>query len=292
MTTLITGAAGFLGSALVEHFRERGVPVCGTGRNPKPGLIAVGEIDGSSNWRQALRRVQTVVHCAGIAHSKAQPADYQRVNVDGTMNLARQAVEAGVSRFIFISSIGVNGGETWDRTFTAKDPPNPQKPYASSKLAAERGLQKLAAETGFEVIIIRPPLIVGPGAKGNIALLAKLVRLGIPTPFGLTRNRRDVVSFPVLCSLIEKCTTAPVQGQTFLVSDGRALSVRELIDWVAAINGCKAPIHLPVPLGFLKLALTLAGLGALRSQLLGDIEIDAEPARRLIGAPEPPRAAP
>lgn len=269
---LVTGATGFLGAALMAHFRRADAPVTGTSRCPRQGLIAVGEIDAATDWRPALKPGQAVIHCAGLAHTNAQPADYQRVNVAGTLNLARQAAEAGVTRFVFISSIHVNGTKTVGQPFTAKDRPHPRKPYAVSKLRAEDGLKLLSEETGLEVVIIRPPLIVGPGGKGNVALLAKLVRLGLPTPFGLPRNRRDVVSLSVLCRLVETCMTTPVAGQTILASDGAPLSTRDLIDRVAGDHGLRKPVHLPVPVWLLGALMP----GGLRSQLLGDLEIGSQ----------------
>lgn len=281
MAVLVTGATGFVGAALVDHLRAAGRSVTGTSRAQASGLLKVGEIDGATDWRTALRGVRAVVHCAGIAHSNAGADDYQRVNVEGSLNLARQAATAGVRRFVFISSAGVHGDGPGP--FTADTPPNPRKPYAESKVRAEDGLRAVAAETGMELVIIRPPLVTGPGVKGNLALLAKLVRTGLPTPFGLTRNRRDVVSLPVLCRVIEACITAPVAGQTFLVSDRRPLSTREMVDRVAEDHGLRKPLHLPVPTWLLGAALGLAGMKEQRSQLLGDLEVDAEPARRLIG---------
>lgn len=280
MTILITGATGFLGSALVEYFRDRGHSVRGTSRNIAPGLVRVGELNGSTDWRVALEGVRTVIHCAGLAHTKAEAADFQRINVDGTLRLAREAIKAGVTRFVFISSIGVNGDRTTDKPFTADDTPRPVKPYAASKLRAEEGLRALAKETGLELVIIRPPLIFGPGGRGNVALLAKVVKLGLPTPFGLTRNRRDVVSLSVLCRFVERAALSPVEDTILLASDGRPLSTRELLDKVAADNGRRKPLHLPVPVWLLSAAMSLVGLKEQRSQLLGNLEVDSGRAGR------------
>ena len=283
MDVLVTGATGFLGAALSEHLRARDHAVTAASRTPREGLIPVGDIGCETDWRPALKPGQVLVHCAGIAHMKASPRDYWRVNVAGTLRLARQAAEVGAARFIFISSIGVNGDRTHGRPFSAKDRPRPRGPYAESKLQAEDGLRRLAGATGLELVVIRPPLIVGLGAKANVALLAKAVRLGLPTPFGLVRNRRDVVSLSVLCRQIEACLTAPVAGRTFLAGDGEAVSTRRLIDRVADIQDLRRPLHLPVPVWLISITLPALGMAAQRVQLLGDLEVDSGPIRRLAG---------
>lgn len=278
---LVTGATGFLGRAVVGRLETRGRPVrAAVRRDAGPGAVAVGDISPETDWSEALRGVDTVVHCAARAHvlkdTAADPlARFRAVNVDATAALARQAIQAGVRRFVFISSIGVNGAETQGTPFRHDDPPRPHSPYAVSKHEAEQGLKRIAAETGLQVVIIRPPLIVGPDPKGNLATLNRLIARGLPLPFGLaTKNRRDLVSRDVLVDLIETVIDHPAAaGQTFLVSDGAAISTRVLLERMAAAQGRSLTL-LPVPPALLAVPLKLMGRGAMASQLFGDLEVD------------------
>ena len=301
----MTGATGFLGRALVERLARDGYPVRAAVRRDPGGLpagvipVVVGDLSGTSDWSAALTGVDCVVHCAARAHvlreTAADPlAEFRRVNTEGAIALGRQAAEAGVRRLVFISSIGVNGAETHGRPFSAADEPAPHSPYAVSKLEAEQGLAALAARTALEVVIIRPPLVAGPDPKGNLGTLRRVIRRGLPLPFGLvTRNRRDLVSRDVLCDLIETCLDHPAAaGRTFLVSDGRPVSTRALLETLAAAEGRKARL-LPAPPALLSLLLGLLGKTSLRSQLLGDLEVDIAPTREALGwSPEPASSLP
>ena len=288
-TVLVTGATGFLGKAVVERLIASGRSVRGAVRaDPGPGQTAVGDLSDATDWREALTDVDAVVHCAARAHVlKETAADplplFRAVNTEATLALARQAAAAGVRRFIFISSIGVNGSETHGAPFRHDDPARPHSPYAVSKHEAELGLHAIAAETGLEVVILRPPLITGPEPKGNLATLNKVIAKGLPLPFGLvTKNRRDLVSRAALCDLIDAVIDAPAAaGQTFLVSDGAPVSTRALLEQMAAAQGRSITL-LPVPPALLALPLKLLGKGAMASQLFGDLEVDIAHTRQTL----------
>jgi UDP-glucose 4-epimerase len=302
---LVTGATGFLGRALVGRLARDGHSVRAAVRRDSGGWpagvtpVAVGDLGGATDWSAALEGVDCIVHCAARAHvlreTAADPlAEFRRVNTEGAIALGRQAAEAGVRRLVFISSIGVNGSETRGRPFTAADEPVPHSPYAVSKLEAEQGLAAIAARTPLELVTIRPPLVIGPDPKGNLATLRRAIRRGLPLPFGLvTRNRRDLVSLEVLCDLIETCLDHPAAaGRTFLVSDGRPLSTRALLEALAAADGREARL-LPAPPALLSLLLGLVGKTSLRSQLLGDLEVDITATRAALGwSPQPVSSLP
>lgn len=290
MTILVTGATGFLGRAVAAHLIARGRSVrAAVRRDPGPGAIVVGDLSADTDWSAALAGVDTVVHCAARAHVLNETSDnplaqFRAVNTEATVALAQQTAAAGARRFVFISSIGVNGSETHGTPFRHDDPPHPHSPYAVSKHEAELGLHAVAAETGLEVVVIRPPLITGPDPKGNLATLNRVIAKGLPLPFGLvTKNRRDLVSRDTLCGLIEAAIDHPAAaGQTFLVSDGAPISTRVLLEQMAAAQGRSITL-LPVPPALLTLPLKLLGKGAMASQLFGDLEVDIAHTRQTLG---------
>jgi len=202
-------------------------------------------------------------------------AEYRKVNVEGTLNLARHAVAAGVQRFIFISSIKVNGEATVNGSaFGADDKPAPEDAYGLSKLEAEQGLMDIAAKTGMEVVIIRPPLIYGPGVKGNFASMIKLVEKGLPLPLGAIHNQRSLVGIDNLIDLIIRCIDHPAAAnQVFLAGDGEDLSTTELLRGVGKAMGQPARL-VPVPEGLLQFGATLLGKKAMAQRLLGSLQID------------------
>jgi nucleoside-diphosphate-sugar epimerase len=211
-------------------------------------------------------------------------AEYRKVNVDGTLNLVRQAAEAGVRRFIFISTIKVNGEQTLlSKLFTAEDTPAPEDAYGISKMEAEQGLQALAAETGMEVVIIRPPLVYGPGAKGNFASMIKLIEKGLPLPLGAIHNKRSLVALDNLIDLIITCIDHPAAAnQVFLAGDDEDLSTTELLQGVARAMGKPARL-VPVPVGLLMFGATVVGKKAMAQRLLGSLQVDISKARNLLG---------
>lgn len=257
MRCLITGAAGFVGGPLVE--RLHGERICELAVTTRSAAASFPtsvrhfpiEITSETDWTAVLEGIDVIVHLAARVHimndRAADPlAEFRRINTAATLNLAEQAARAGVKRFVFISSIKVNGEEN-DRPFRHDDTPMPIDPYGISKLETEIGLHEIAARTGMEVVVIRPPLVYGPGARGNFALLVGLVRKKIPLPFGSLKNRRTLVALPNLVDLIITGMKHPgAAGQTFLAGDGVDLSTPGLIEGIAAGLGVK-PMLLPFP---------------------------------------------
>ena len=282
---LVTGATGFVGGQLIRRLADQpSIAVRGAVRatpaGDHPGLIAVGEINGDTDWSEALQGQSVVVHTAARAHimddTAADPLiEFRSVNVTGTLNLARQAAAAGVGRFVFISSIKVNGEQTpLDACFMADDAPAPEDPYGVSKWEAEQGLQKLARETGMEVVIIRPPLVYGPGVKGNFANMIKVIGRSLPLPLGAVHNKRSLVALDNLVDLIITCIAHPgAANQTFLVSDGEDLSTTQLLEGVADAMG-KPSRLIPVPASILQFGATLLGKKAVAQRLLGSLQVD------------------
>jgi len=242
--------------------------------------VVVGDLGPDTDWSSALEGVDAVVHLAARVHVMDEEAEdplaeFRRVNVAGTDNLARQAAEAGVKRLVFLSSIKVNGEVTQPgNPFTVEDAPAPQDPYAVSKFEAEEALRRVEKETGLEVVIIRPPLVYGPEVKGNFLRLIQLVQKGYPLPLGRVNNKRSLVALDNLVDLILTCLDHPgAAGQTFLVSDGEDLSTPELVRKIARAMG-KKPRLVPVPLVMLRLAGRITGKSAEVERLVGSLQVD------------------
>ena len=292
---LVTGGNGFVGKALAASALSKGCAVRVSSRQkltaPKSQIeyCQVGDLGPATDWSAALQEVDAVLHCAGRAHVMADTAvdpltAFRTVNVAGTLNLARQALEAGVKRFVFISSIGVNGSQTTlGNPFSAADKPNPHNAYALSKWEAEQGLLRIAEETGMEVVIIRPPLVYGCGAPGNFAALMRAVQRGWPLPLGAVHNQRSLVALDNLVDFIVTCITHPqAANQIFLVSDGEDLSTTELIRGMARAAGVPARL-LPVPVWALQAGAKLLGKGDAVQRLCGNLQVDISKARELLG---------
>ena len=295
---LLTGATGFVGRAvlrlLCKHESHK-VTVALRSADDFDCCTAhvIGELSSSIDWTTALSNQQVVIHLAALTHiikdgESEQLAEYRRVNVDGTLNLARQAAVAGVKRFIFISSIKVNGEQTpMGLPFSADDIPAPEDAYGISKLEAELGLQQLASKNGMEVVIIRPPLVYGPGVKGNFATIIKLVARGLPLPLGSIHNQRSLVAVDNLVDLIITCVDHPAAAnQVFLAGDGHDLSSTELLRGVARAMG--EPTRLfPIPQSMLMFGARLLGKSGVAQRLLGSLQVDISKARDLLNW-EPP----
>ncbi|PST18252.1 UDP-glucose 4-epimerase [Rhizobium sp. JAB6] len=286
---LVTGATGFVGQALCAELSRRRMDYRPVSRSPRPGFVAIGAMDSDTDWSDALAGVEVVMHLAARVHVMNESADdplaaFRAVNVDATINLARQAGAAGVRRFIFLSSIKVNGEGTADgKPFTPTDVPHPEDAYGRSKLEAEEALLVISAETGMEVVIIRPPLIYGPGVKANFATLMRWAARPFPWPFGAVRNRRSLVYVGNLVDFMLLCASHPAVGnRVFLVSDGEDLSIGQLISKLSLAAGRKAWM-LPVPPALLEGLAAFLGRRAAAQRLLGSLQIDIGETRALTG---------
>jgi UDP-glucose 4-epimerase len=291
---LVTGATGFVGTNLAARLVEAGrFFVRAAVRRESDELptdverTVVGDLTPVTVWQPALAGAAAVVHLAARVHvmrdSAADPlAEFRRVNVAVTLNLARQAAAWGVKRFVFLSSVKVNG-ESGSVIYRETDLPAPKDAYGISKYEAERGLREIATETGMDVVIIRPPLVYGPGVKANFLALMRVVARGIPLPLGAIDNRRSLVALDNLLDLIVTCIDHPAAAnQTFLVSDGEDLSTTELIRRLARAMDRPARL-IPVPTTVLMAGATLLGKREVATRLCGSLQVDITKARELLG---------
>jgi nucleoside-diphosphate-sugar epimerase len=296
---LVTGANGFVGSALCSEFLSRKLIFKGAVRQKNLPLVSkvstntfsVGDINGSTDWSSRLVGVDCIVHTASLAHAmhKKESKDlaaYRSVNIEGTRQLAEQAAAMGVKRFVYISSIKVNGESTNGRRgkhfssdkaikkYTFMDIPAPEDIYGKSKWKAEQVLWKVSAKTGLEVVVVRPPLVYGPGVNGNLSRLLGLVSVGLPLPLGLVQNQRSLIGLDNLIDVIIRCIDHPkAAGQTFLVSDGNDLSTPDLLRQMSLSMG-NSMRFLPVPVSMLRLAGRILGKQPEIDRLTGSLQID------------------
>jgi nucleoside-diphosphate-sugar epimerase len=294
MKFLITGANGFVGRALCAEILRQGQSVRAAVRSAgipfeKVELTEVGAIDGHTDWSDALLSVDVVIHLAARVHvmkdTAADPLDeFLKVNLYGTSNLAQQAARAGVKRFVYVSSIKVNGEQTTEaQTFAESDEPDPQDPYAISKWRAEQDLFRIAQQTGMEIVIVRPPLVYGPGVKGNFISLMAAIDRGIPLPLAGVCNARSLIYVGNLVDVLITCAEHPAAaGQTYLISDGEAVSSATLIAKIA--HSLARSIRLfYFPPGVLRAMAAVLGRAEQVDRLFGSLRVKDEKIRAELG---------
>jgi nucleoside-diphosphate-sugar epimerase len=290
---LITGASGFVGRAVCARAERLGIPARGAWRGngapPAGELARVGDLAAQTDWREALRGVSAVIHLAARVHVMHEAADdplaaFRAVNVAGSVRLARQAAECGVRRLVYVSTVKVHGESTPPGAkFTESDPPAPADAYGISKWEAERALREIDEESGLEIVAVRPPLVYGPGAKGNFAALLAALRRGWPLPLASVGNARSLVGVENLADALLRCAAHPAAaGRTYLVADGEDLSTPELARRLARAMGRPARLW-PCPPGALRFLAALAGQAPKADRLLGSLCVDAGRIRRELG---------
>ena len=305
MNILVTGATGFVGQAVITELLRQEHNVVASVRKQSADLplkikqVNTGELSPATNWHDVVSSVEVVIHLAARVHvmddDLSDPlTEFRRVNTEATLNLAKQAVMAGVKRFIFISSIKVNGEMTGAASpypeeegikerFTENDSFVPIDPYGLSKYEAEQGLLALAKDTGMEVVIIRPPLVYGPGVRANFASMVRWVNKGVPLPLGAVHNQRSLIALDNLVSFISHCIDHPkAANEVFLISDGEDVSTTELLQKVAKALGKKSRL-IPVPVGLMTFAAKLIGKSDVANRLFGSLQVDSSKARNLLG---------
>lgn len=294
MKILVTGASGFVGNFVCTELSRLNHNVVRTYRAQQDipfGMksVFINSLENDVNWSNALEAVDIVIHLAARVHVMHEfvidpLAEFRKVNVKGTLLLAIQSAKAGIKRFIFISSVKVNGELTsLGKPFTENDPVNPQDAYALSKFEAEQGLLKIAQQTGMQVVIIRPPLVYGPGVKANFASMIRTLKRRLPLPFGKIYNKRSFLYIDNLVSLIVRCIDHPAAAnQIFLISDGVDLSTTELLLECAGALGVKAKL-LPIPQRWIEVGAKLVGRHNMVQRLCGNLQVDISKANDLLG---------
>lgn len=292
---LVTGASGFVGNAVVAQLEllssysvRSAVRRADALARQKNASVVVCDLAPSTDWTPALTGVNIVVHTAARVHSMAEQAndcldDFRQINVEGTLNLARQAARAGVRRFIFISSVKVMGEQsTLGHPFSEEDHYAPQSAYALSKMEAEQGLRAISCESTMEIVITRAPMVYGPGARANFMALVHAVERGIPLPFGIVRNCRSFVALDNLVNFVLVCLEhSRAANQTFMISDAEDLSTPELVRRVgSALN--KSVRLLPVPVSLLYVGATLLRKRDIYQRICGNLQVDISKAQCLL----------
>lgn len=291
MRVLVTGATGFVGRALCLSLSRAGHEVLAATRNPNPNpntnglpegthVHTIGDIGPKTDWSDALSEANAVIHLAARAHimkdTAADPSvTFNRINADGTARLAQAAAAAGIKRFVYLSTVKVMGDHS-DTPFKETDTPQPKNVYGESKLAGERALTEAAKDTSLEPVILRPPLVYGPGVKANFLTLIKLCQMAPPLPFAAVQNRRSIIYMGNLVDALLLCLTAKeAAGETYFVCDNEDLSTPDLIRHIATALGRPARLF-PVPTGFLRLAGTITGKSQTITTLLSDLQVSDE----------------
>ena len=292
MKILVTGSTGFVGSRVVELARERDwavIPVVRKQIEPLTNSLVIPSIDASTDWSGAFEGVDCVVHCAARVHQMNESEQgalktYRETNTFGTLNLAKQAVETGVRRFVFVSSIKVNGEFSEPNLpFEPNLNNTPQDPYGLSKYEAEVELAKLSEDTGLEVVIIRPPLVYGPGVKANFLSMMRLIDKGIPLPFGAIKNQRSLVYLDNLSDLILTCCEHPLApGYTFLASDDHDVSTTQLMRTIALSMG-KSPRLIPIPMSWIQAGASALKKKHIAQRVCGNLQVDIGLTKEILG---------
>lgn len=284
---LVTGSGGFVGRGITTAFSNNGYDVQEAAQVDRPGVIPVGPFTSKTEWRNAIKDRHAVVHLAARVHIDGKRAAedfeaFRTTNRDGTLRLAEQAAEAGVRRFVFMSTIKVHG-EGAEHTYSETDLPSPQGAYAVSKREAEEGLKEIANRTGLEIVVLRPPLIYGPGVKGNFRSLIKAVARGVPLPLSAVRNRRSFIGLSNLVSAVQLALEHPAAaGRTYLLSDQHDLATPELIYLLATALGRRARLF-PIPAQALELTSRLVGKQRSFQQLVGSLAVDSSAISKELG---------
>jgi UDP-N-acetyl-alpha-D-quinovosamine dehydrogenase len=290
---LVTGSNGFIGRNLCRILDQNGWSVVGVRRftqhpseTSKSGEVCLPLLSDADGWQRSLTSIDCVVHLAARVHqlgaSTKAATDFYEINVQGTRFVAEQAARAGVRRFVFLSSIKVNGEGAIARSYRADDIPNPCDAYGRSKLDAECVLRDICVKAGMDLIVIRSPLVYGPGVRANFERLLRLARLGLPLPLGSIENRRSLIGVWNLVDFIEVCMTHPAAGgETWLIADGEDLSTPDLVSRLARLMGKRARLFSFPPL-WLKRLSTMIGLGAEADRLCDSLQVDTAPARTVL----------
>lgn len=282
---LITGGTGFIGNELSSRIKTARYVVRREARQKFSDTFIINNLDSETDWSGAFRDIDTIIHLAGVAHrSNIDVTRYNEINNLGTLHLAREASKSGVKRFVFVSSIGVNGSQTSPyMPFSSTTEVSPHNPYAQSKYDAEIGLKQIARETGLELVIVRPTLVYGPNSPGNFDALVRMIKILPILPFGLTKNRRDFISVQNLSCLLIECASNPkASGHIFLASDGGPVSTKDFVNAVAK-SLSKRVFHLPIPESLMRILGKLVGKEAMIDQLFGSLEVDSSNIHAILG---------
>lgn len=291
----VTGANGFVGQSLIQRLsKERLIEATALQRRPPENPLAeiiylsAPDLRSPQGWGPLLQDIDVVIHAAARVHimhdrSTDPLTEFRALNVSGTLDLAREAARSGVRRFVFLSSIKVNGEATSERPFRATDTPAPQDAYGISKLEAETALRELSTEVGMEWVIVRPPLVYGPGVGANFGSLMRWIARGVPLPLGNIQNRRSLVGLDNLVDLLVVCATHPAAAnQIFLISDGEDLSTTDLVRKIA--NALSVPARLlPIPATWLRRCAMLLGKTAVADRICDSLQVDIEPTCNTLG---------
>jgi nucleoside-diphosphate-sugar epimerase len=275
---LVTGVTGFVGKELSNNLSKNdlGTVRNKTGLDSNVTLIDIPFIDGTTDWKDYLVGVNTIIHLAACAHSHTfNVTDYQKTNVQGTVQLAMEAVKAGVRRFVFVSSLGVNGNYTENTCFSESSTIRPHNMYAQSKYDAEVELQNISKKTGLELVIVRPTLVYGPNAPGSFGSLVRLISKTPVLPFGLINNKRDFISVQNLANFLLRCATHPnAVGSTFLASESQPVSLREFTNAIS-LGLDSYLLQIPVPVSIFRWLGKVLGKSGVVDQLVGNLEVDS-----------------